>query len=114
MLRKIILTAFTLTTAVCLTSCYRVPVPQGNYITPADAHMIKKGMSSSQVIGRLGNPVLTNTYLNQQLVYVYTFKKGLSRMQKKRLIVYFSHNRVTAVSFDEKPVNGQLPPPHPQ
>lgn len=111
MLRNLLLIPILLASTLSLPSCYRIPVPQGNYLTPADANKVKTGMSSDQVISTLGNPVLNNTYANGQLAYVYSYKKGLSKIKMTRMIIYFTNNRVTDVMFDDNAVNGKLPRP---
>jgi outer membrane protein assembly factor BamE len=76
------------------TSCYRVPVPQGNSLSAASIKRIAVGMSSQEVTSRLGDPVLNNVFANNQLVYVYTYKAQLNPIRIKRLYIYFDHDHV--------------------
>jgi outer membrane protein assembly factor BamE len=110
MLRKNFLLGLVLVSVLALTSCYRVPVPQGNILTTAEVAKIHKGMAPSEVIAAIGNPVLDNVFVNNQLAYVYSFKRVWHRMIIKRLIIYFQNGAVVNIVYDTNnlrdPVNG--------
>ena|SRR3990167_3985432 len=87
-------------TFTLLSGCvYKIPVQQGNIITENDVAKIQRGMSPTQVVNILGNPVLNNIYLSNKLTYVYTIQKGYRKRYEKRLYVIFINNRVTDVNY---------------
>jgi outer membrane protein assembly factor BamE len=106
---KLLPLALILTSALILSGCYRIPVPQGNILSAQTVSKVRPGMSPSQVITILGTPVLNNVFVNNELAYVYTFKQGTKHMYQKRVIVYFRNNRVTHVMTDHEYVNAPLP-----
>ncbi len=110
MLRKFLVSGLIFSSVLTLSSCYRVAVPQGNVLNTQEVSKVKMGMTAPQVIAKIGNPVLYNTYLNNQLAYVYTTKHGLSKVKKQRLIIYFYKGRVSNIIFDNKTPKATLPP----
>ncbi|OGO95211.1 MAG: hypothetical protein A3F10_01210 [Coxiella sp. RIFCSPHIGHO2_12_FULL_42_15] len=110
MLRQKMLTCFALASIFTLSSCYRVPVPQGNVLPEQKVHKIIRGMTTSDIIRILGSPVLHNTFANNQAAYVYTYKTSGSTMTLKRAIFYLQNDRVVKVTFDAN-TNGQPLPP---
>lgn len=111
MLRKTLSTGLILAAVISLSSCYQVPIPQGNLITPNVVNKVHKGMSKQEVVNAIGDPVLNNTFVNGETAYVYTFKKGFHRMKKKRLIVYFRNNRVVRTFADDNFNSTIIPAP---
>ena len=111
MLRKIFTASLLFSFTLGLSACYRVPVPQGNELTPQLVARIKPGMSEYRVVSILGSPVLTNTFANNQIAYVYTYKKGTSPMKVKRTIVYFKGKTVSHVTSDLNGPNAAIPSP---
>jgi outer membrane protein assembly factor BamE len=78
-----------------LTACYRIPVEQGNNFKRMNFSAVHAGMTRSEVLGLLGEPVLENIYIDHQLVYVYSIDKRSSPFHVKRFLVYFQNGRVT-------------------
>lgn len=76
------------------TSCYHIPIQQGNILPDEAVQSIRNGMTLQQVKQILGAPVLINPYVGNQLAYVYTFKPNIGRFQMTRMIIYFSNGRV--------------------
>ncbi len=111
MLRKLLSLSIICTLLIALSSCYRVPVAQGNLLTDKNVAAIKKGMSPQQVIAKLGTPVLNNIYVENRMVYVYTFRPSYGSLKEKRFIVYFNNGRVSSFTSDQKAATAQLPPP---
>jgi outer membrane protein assembly factor BamE (lipoprotein component of BamABCDE complex) len=52
-------------------------------------------MSSDEVRNAIGDPVLTNIYSSDQLVYVYSYKALWQSIKIKRLFLHFDHDRLT-------------------
>ncbi len=102
--RTRILALILLTSLIGLSACaYRPPVQQGNLLSQEDLHAIHRGMSSYDVIHALGNPVLSNVYLDGRMVYIYTLQHNGHRMQKRQLIVTFRSGRVTNYTVQSSP-----------
>lgn len=76
------------------TSCYHIPIQQGNILPNEAVQSIRNGMSIQQVKQILGSPVLINPYVGNQLAYIYTFKPNLGHFQMTRMIIYFNNGRV--------------------
>lgn len=81
-----------------LTACYEMPVPQGNTINKDTAGKIKTGMSSKQVIAALGDPVMTNSFNDGRINYVYSYKPGYKPLEVKKIVVWFSKDKVKKVT----------------
>ena len=107
MLHKLLLSGLLFALAGLLTSCYQVPVPQGNSLTKEDVARIKPGMSSKQVLSTLGDPVLNNTFANHRMTYVYSYKKVGDSMQVKRVIICFNSNKVSKVKVEDDSLHGE-------
>lgn len=111
MLHKLSTCGLLICLSLSVSSCYRFPVPQGNVISSEMASRIKPGMTEFDVVSILGSPVIDNVYANDQMAYVYTLKKGISKMSKQRMIIYFKDKRVVNVESDYQPAKASLPEP---
>ena len=87
----LILTASLLGLSGC---AYRPPVQQGTIISNADIQLVRRGMTRTEVLQRLGKPVLINLYHDNRLVYVYTLKPNREARQERQLLIYFRSGRV--------------------
>lgn|SRR3990167_2074316 len=88
-----------ITTSLC--GCvYHQVFDQGNILTPAKTQSVKVGMSSQEVVGILGTPVLENIYADNRLVYVYTQQPTRNKTIITRFIVTFQNNHVVDVKTD--------------
>lgn len=84
-----------------LTGCvYHQPFEQGNILTPTKTQAIHKGMTSEEVIAKLGSPVLENMYANNQMIYVYTKQPTRHTTEITRFIVQFQNDRVVNIATD--------------
>ena len=72
-----------------------LPIQQGNIITEEMVKNLKPGMSQSQVVAAIGEPVLINTFRLNQLNYVYTYQKGDNPREEKHLTLYFDQGKLT-------------------
>jgi outer membrane protein assembly factor BamE len=73
---------------------YKPDIQQGNVMPPERVAAVKPGMSENEVIYLLGNPVLENTFANEDTVYVYTFKPGKGTMSEQTLLLTFHNNHL--------------------
>lgn len=92
---------------------YKPDVQQGNVITDKDVSAIHKGMTANQVRFKLGDPILTNIYADNRVVYVYSFQHGHHKMQLKRLIISLRNDHVTGYWYDSQPPNAPVIIPTP-
>lgn len=100
--------------ALPLSGCvYRPDVQQGNVITDQDVSAIHNGMTQDQIRFKLGDPILTNIFADNRMVYVYTFQHSHHKMQTKRLIIFFKNNRIIDYWFDSQPPGAPILLPHP-
>jgi outer membrane protein assembly factor BamE len=76
---------------------YRPSIQQGNVINMSKIRRLKLGMSQNQVVKLLGNPILTNTFDNNRLAYVYTLSPNNGPTINKRLFLTFKNNRLVNI-----------------
>jgi outer membrane protein assembly factor BamE len=77
---------------------HKMDVEQGNVVSAQDVGQLHTGMTSEQVKDIMGEPVLTNLFTNNQMVYVYTFQSGYGKQQITRVTCTFQHNRLRDIS----------------
>ena len=82
-----------------ISSCavYQPDYEQGNIITPQMVSQLHKGMSVTQVKRIMGNPVLMNTFNNNRLNYVYTFKPGKGKLTQHGVSLTFTRGKLTSI-----------------
>lgn len=73
---------------------YRPDVQQGNVVTKKQVNQLKPGMSQEVVKRFLGDPILINTFTNNRLNYVYTYKHKNLPMTEQQVILTFKNNRL--------------------
>jgi len=76
---------------------YRPDVQQGNVVTQQMASRLHSGMSQSAAKRILGNPLLINTFTNNRLDYVYTYKHGNQPATERQIILTFKNNRLVTI-----------------
>jgi len=81
---------------------YRPDVQQGNVVTPKQASQLKLGMSQGVVKRFLGDPILINTFTNNRLSYVYTYKHKNLPMTERQIILTFRNNRLVNIKKRHK------------
>lgn len=86
-MKKILLALLMVT---LLSACvHKIDIEQGNIITPDKINRLHTGMSESQVKTLLGSPILINTFSENRIDYVYTFKQGHKDMIEKQMTLIF-------------------------
>ncbi len=85
--------------ALLLSSCiHKMDIPQGNIFSAEDVQKLHTGMTKEQVIAVMGSePILLNTFNDNQMNYVYTLKPGGESMVEKSVILTFSHGRLSKI-----------------
>jgi len=81
----------------CGVHIYRPDVQQGNVIKQENVAKLHAGMTQEQVEKIMGAPVLKDTFDNNQMTYVYTFKPGSDKMTMKSLTLTFKQGRLTKI-----------------
>lgn len=76
---------------------YRPDIQQGNVLNEKTVQQVRVGMDKLQVESLLGEPVLQNTFDQNQLLYVYNFIPNRGKLVKKRLILTFSKNKLVKI-----------------
>ncbi len=92
----------TLACCLLLSSCnvfhaYRPDIQQGNVLNEKTVQQVHLGMYKLQVESLLGEPVLQNTFDQNQLLYVYNFIPNRGKPIKKKLILTFSNNKLVKI-----------------
>jgi len=77
---------------------YAPPVQQGNVIKAASLNQLHLGMSKSKVLDIMGPPVLTNTFRDNSLDYIYTYQIYGHRLAEKKVIISFSNGRISRIT----------------
>lgn len=108
-MRNRLFSLFFLLAVSLISGCYEVPVPQGNPLTQTAINKIKPGMTSEQVIAAVGDPIMSNAFTNNEMNYVYSYKKVGDSLKVKRVIVYFQKNKVSKIQISgEDGIIGQF------
>jgi outer membrane protein assembly factor BamE len=84
---------------------YRITVQQGNVISQTMIDKLKPGMSKSQVLFVLGNPVLDDHLNRNRWDYVYTIQSGNVDRVVRELHLHFIEERLSYFEGDFKPTN---------
>lgn len=105
-----LLGASMLTTTACgswwLPRPHKIEIQQGNLLPAAAVARITEGMTKSEVIAVLGEPVTTNHFNTQQWDYIYSLSRSGDNPEAKWLTLVFDSDRV--VSIDEEGVSEPL------
>jgi outer membrane protein assembly factor BamE len=84
----------TIALLLCLSGCslihvHKMDVEQGNILTPDLVNKVHPGLSKEQVRETLGTPMLINTFNDNRVDYVYTFKPAYGEYQEKTVTLVF-------------------------
>lgn len=99
-----LLGAFILTAAGCgswwLPRPHKIDIQQGNLLPPASVAQIVEGMSKSEVISLLGEPVVSNYFNRQRWDYIYSKNLSGDAPKTKRLTLMFENDRIISIEKD--------------
>lgn len=90
--------------SLLLSSCsfiHKMDIEQGNVYTEDTVKRLHKGMTQAQVKDIMGSPILMNTFNNNRVEYVYTFKPGGGNMREKSLTLIFNHGVLREMNYFE-------------
>jgi len=94
-----ILTVLLLT--LSLSACglfYRVPVRQGNVLTPSEVAQLKTGMSKDQVQYVMGTSLLQGGFENNRWDYIFYYRDPDARVRQSAITLYFVNNQLTEIN----------------
>ena len=97
--RSIILVALLL--AGC--TAYKMDIQQGNDVTRDMIAKLQLGMTRSQVRFALGTPLVVDPFRNDRWDYVYLYQKAGTVIERRRLMVHFSEDKLARVAGDGVP-----------
>jgi len=84
--------------AIALMGCVRkIAIEQGNVMTPEMASQLHNGMTRAEVESVMGTPMVRNTFRENRVDYVYTYKLG-HESTEKRLTLIFQNDRLVSIS----------------
>ena len=105
-------TALILTGLLILQGCkiglprvHKITVQQGNVITQEMIDRLKPGMSRSQVLFVMGEPVLRNTFNNDRWDYLYTIELPGVLDKQSRLTLFFDNDQLAYFTGDYAPTS---------
>ena len=82
---------------------YRIEVQQGNFISQEMVSQLKSGMSKEQVRLALGTPLLADAFHADRWDYVYWREAPDGRRESRKLVVFFSDDKLLRVDGDIAP-----------
>ncbi|HLB58417.1 MAG TPA: outer membrane protein assembly factor BamE [Gammaproteobacteria bacterium] len=99
-MRKLLsLLAISLILSGCsLFQIHKMDIEQGNVLPPDAMQKLHVGMTEVQVKEMLGTPILLNTFNDNRVDYVYTYKPSHSVMSEKCITLIFRKGRLVTIS----------------
>ena len=93
------ITAFIFSLTFLMTGCepHRIEIQQGNKLDSTAVSKLKTGMNRKQVAFLLGSPLLTDPFHKDQWDYIYYLKSSDKTIQRSRLTVFFSNNKLIKI-----------------
>ena len=89
---------------------HKIDVQQGNVVTQAMVAQLRLGMNKKKVRFVMGTPIIQDTFHSNRWDYVYTFHKGGSRTDERRIItaVFNEDGKLTNLEGNITPAMGTL------
>lgn len=84
-----------------LSSCTlvrKMDIEQGNVMSPCMLDQLHPGMTRGQVIDIMGPPMVMNTFNENRMDYVYTFKKNHQCMCEQAVTLVFRGNILVGIN----------------
>ncbi|MEQ8861629.1 MAG: outer membrane protein assembly factor BamE [Pseudomonadales bacterium] len=82
---------------------HKVPVQQGNVITQDMIDKLKPGMTRTQVVYVMGEPVFRNAFDDNRWDYIYTLEIPGYYEEEKRMSLYFENGVLAYFTGDYAP-----------
>ena len=97
-MRRVLITIISLLFIPLFTGCaYKPDVQQGNTFDEKQISQLKKGMSYQQVSFILGSPLLRDPFHKNRWDYVYTYKKGYGKTERRLLTIFFKNHKLSKI-----------------
>lgn len=93
--------------ACSLVSVYRIDIPQGTPIKPAQLEQVQVGMSQNQVLYLLGSPAVRDTLNPNRWDYIYDFTGG-TNAEKKHIPDVHHAKQYVKIYFDQSGVVSKI------
>jgi len=89
---------------------HKIDVQQGNVVTQQMVAQLRLGMNKKKVRFVMGTPIIQDTFHSNRWDYVYTFHKGGTSGDERRLVtvVFNEDGNLTNLEGDVKPALGKL------
>lgn len=87
---------------------YRIDVQQGNVITQEMLAQLELGMDKKKVEFIMGSPIITDTFHSNRWDYIYTYTKGHSRTEQRRVTLFFRDELLAKVEGDVVAASGAI------
>jgi outer membrane protein assembly factor BamE len=82
-----------------ISGCVRkISIEQGNIMTPQMVNQLHTGMTMEQVKDIMGTPILMNTFQDNRVDYVYTFKPGREKRTEKYVTLIFENGHLARIA----------------
>lgn len=75
-------------------------VQQGNLLPESKINRLKIGMTKSDVQQLMGTSMIYPVFSSNRWDYAYTKRKGFSKQQESRLVLYFSNGRLNKIEHN--------------
>ena len=92
--------------AVLLSGCnfvYRQPIFQGNLLDKKNVEQLQPGMSKSQVISLIGDPVVADPFHHSRWDYTASARRGHGKTEVKNLTLYFEGDNLARMEGEYFP-----------
>lgn len=95
---------FLLVLVVFLSSCvYTLDIQQGNILSQKDIDKLRPDLTKNQVIFVLGNPVVDDSFTDDEWIYLYTYTSRNSVVDKdKKLVLHFENEKLVSAEGSYK------------
>ena len=101
-MRRVLILIVSLFFSQFLASCaYRPDVQQGNTFEDKQISQLKVGMSRQQVVFIMGTALLKDPFHINRWDYLYTYKKGRGKTERRLLTLYFKHDRLSKIDASQ-------------
>lgn len=101
-MRRVLILIVSLFFSQFLASCaYRPDVQQGNTFEDKQVSQLKVGMSRQQVVFIMGTALLKDPFHKNRWDYLYTYKKGRGKAERRLLTLYFKRGRLSKIDASQ-------------
>src|SRR5699024_6130344 len=81
---------------------FRVPIVQGNVVTPKEVGKLKLGMTKHQVKYVLGTPLVNPSFDQNRWNYVFYYRNPSAHVRQSKLVLYFKNGKLADIEGDQE------------